>query len=183
MAPRQDGVCTACGCPVDGTAPAHRRAVDLGPPDAAGGAAREEIRRLLLGAGLVAGGCAALGVSWVVLAGGSGLWKAVVVVAMAMLFRGVWEWWEVDRRLAGAMVVCVGTVCVGWLAWRSAVADRESWQIVTADEVASLRRRGRIFLFIAAAVAVYAAHRIRTVVLRRRRERVPAARVHSDERG
>ena len=42
--------------------------------------------------------------------------------------------------------------------------------------------RGPLFFAIAGAAAIFGAHRMRTVVLRRRRGRVPVARVHTDER-
>ena len=154
MAPRADGGCPACGCPVDGSPPAEPRTVELGPPvDAGAEARREEIRHLLLGVALFAGACAGLGLSWILLSGDSFLWKPVVIVAVAMLFRSVWEWYEIDGRLAAALVVCL-----------------------LASALGLPEGRGPLFFSIAAAAAVYGAHRIRTVVLRRRSAPVPAAR-------
>jgi hypothetical protein len=158
VAPRTDGTCPACTSPVDGSAPAQPRTVELGRPDDAGAAARRsDVRHLLLGIALLVGGAAGLWLSWVMLSGDGNLWKPVVIVAVAMLFRGVWEWWEVDRRLGKSLVLGLAAAGLGLPAGR-----------------------GRFFFPIAAAAAVYAAHRLRTVVLRRR-DAVPAARVHADD--
>ena len=133
--------------------------MQLGPPFDPGAAARQhDIRHLLLGAALVVGSIAALALSWRVLTGGSELWKPVVIVGVTMLFRGVWEWWQVDAWLGASLALCLLAGGLGL------PGDRKT-----------------IFFPIAAAAALYAAHRIRTVVLRRRREEVPSARVHSDE--
>ena len=105
---------------------------------------------------MVVGSIAGLALSWVVLTGGSFLWKPVVIVAVAMLFRGIWEWWEVDGRLGLALIVFLAAAGLGLP-----------------------EGRGPLFFSVAAAAAVYGAHRIRTVVLARRRGAVPTARLRS----
>lgn len=135
--------------------------MQLDPPFDPGAAARQhDLRHLLLGVVMIGGGAALLALSWVVLSGGGELWKPFVLIGVVLAFRGVWEWWEVDRRLGAAFTACLLAVALGLP-----------------------RDRRTIFFPVAAAAAVYAAHRIRTVVLRRRRDAVPAARVHSDEGG
>ena len=159
VVPKTDGRCPACSCLVDGTGPAKQRTVDLGRPiDPSAAVRREKIRHLLLGVALVVGGVAALGLSWILLSGDSVLWKAAVLPGVVMVFRGNWEWWQVDGKLGASLLVCLAAAALGLPAGR-----------------------GPILFPVAAAAAVYAVHRIRVVVVRRPRDVVPAARVHTDD--
>lgn len=160
VAPRTDGTCPACSSPVDGSAPAQPRTVELGRPlDAAAERRREAIRHLLLGVLALGGGVALLALSWKILSGDGSLWKPFVIVGVVLMFRGVWEWSQADRAAGAALVVGLLTGALG-------LPDG----------------RGPIFFPLAAAALVFAAHRIRKVVVRQRRDdAVPPARVHADD--
>jgi hypothetical protein len=161
VAPRADGMCPACGSPVDGSAPAVPRTIDLAPPlDAATSRRREAIRHLLLGVLMIGGGAALLALSWTILSGGGSLWKPFVIVGVVLMFRGVWEWGQADRAAGASLVVAL-------LAGALGLPDG----------------RGPIFFPLAAAAAVFAAHRIDKVVRRRGDDTVPPARLHTDDRG
>ncbi len=66
-------------------------------PDPARDARRAALRHLFFGVALLAGSSALFWLSWIGLRNGSWLWKPVVIVAVAMLFRALWESVEILR--------------------------------------------------------------------------------------
>jgi hypothetical protein len=65
-------------------------------------------RDLLRGLAFIAGAIVLAMASWYALGfgeDGSMAWAPLLLVAVVMLFRGVWEWWRVDTQLAIATVL------------------------------------------------------------------------------
>jgi hypothetical protein len=71
---------------------------------------------LLRGVAFIGGGILLAAASWYALTGAKGwevIWRPLMLVAVVMLFRGVWEWWRVDKQLALASVTAVVLLTIG----------------------------------------------------------------------
>ncbi len=94
---------------------------------------------------------------------GSRLWMALVVLAVALIIRALWDTWELDAPLAIALVVSLAFGGMAFAAW-SSVTEPDAVFPRPLDETEALRIRAMIFAGAGGVGGLIAAWRARRVL-------------------